>query len=41
MVLEPNLTVYPVQTRTSGGLPRPVDNTNLISLRYEYHILEV
>ena len=27
MVLEPNRTVYPVQTRTAGGLPGPVANT--------------
>jgi len=26
-VLEPNRTVYPVQTRTAGGLPGPVANT--------------
>jgi len=25
--LEPNKTVFPVQTRTAGGLPRPVANT--------------
>jgi len=27
MVLEPNQTVFPVQTRTAGGLRRPVANT--------------
>jgi len=29
MVLEPNLTVYPVQTQTAGGLPGPIANTSL------------
>ena len=28
-VLEPNRTVFPVQTRTAGGLPGPVANTRL------------
>jgi len=27
MVLDPNWTVFPVRTRTAGGLPRPVANT--------------
>jgi len=27
-VLEPNRTLYPVQTRTAGGLPGPVANTS-------------
>jgi hypothetical protein len=27
--LEPNRTVFPVQTRTSGGLPGPVDYTTV------------
>jgi len=30
-VLEPNQNVYPVQTRTAGGLPVPVANTSLMS----------
>jgi len=29
MVLEPNQPVFVVQTRTAGGLPRPVANTTL------------
>ena len=27
--LEPNQTIFPVQTRTAGGLPGPIANTTL------------
>jgi hypothetical protein len=30
--LEPNQTVFPVQTRTPGGLPGPVANTSSLSV---------
>jgi len=37
-VLEPNRTVFLVQTRTAGGLPRPVANTTCDRLTYPiYH----
>ena len=31
MVLEPNRPLFAVQTRTAGGLPRPVANTSDVS----------
>jgi len=35
MGLEPNWPVFPVQTRTAGGLPWPVANTRIELLAYQ------
>ena len=41
MVLEPNRTVYLVQTRTAGGLPGPVANTSSDGAFTRHKVMDV